>query len=192
MAGCNVFFYSDPHFFHKNVARFRKIGEFVTEVEQREEQRRRWNKVVKKNDVVYILGDVVVAKWTDEVRDFIKSLNGRKILILGNHCTERDKLVNFIDVFESVHGVLKYKEFWLSHIPLNRRTLFGKLVNVHGHTHAVYDENDPHYFNVSADVIDFTPIRIDILRERIAKKQEIQGRFFNKVKRMIELWRTVF
>lgn len=188
---CNVFFYSDPHFFHKNIILHRRIGELDTEEAQRNEQRKRWNAVVKPNDVVYILGDVVLARWDDEVRDFIKSLNGRKILILGNHCSERDHIKNFYDVFQSVHGVLKYKEFWLSHIPLYRSTLHGNMVNVHGHIHTAYEINDPRYFNVSADAIDFTPIRIDQLRERIQQKKREQGTFINKCKRMYELWRTL-
>lgn len=188
---CNVYFYSDPHFFHKNIAMFRKIEGCETEEEQREEQRRRWNSVVKPNDVVYILGDMVLKRWDDEVRDFIKSLNGRKILILGNHCTERDHIKNFYDVFHSVHGVLKYKEFWLSHIPLSRKTVYGNMVNVHGHIHNAYREDDPHYFNVSADVVNFTPISIAEVREGIRLKKIEQGKFINKVKRMFELWRTL-
>lgn len=188
---CNVFFYSDPHFFHKNIVMFRKIDGCETEEQQREYQRKKWNSVVKPNDVVYILGDVVLTRWNDEVREFIKSLNGRKILILGNHCSEREHIRNFYDMFQEIHGVLKYKEFWLSHIPLSRKTVFGNMVNVHGHIHDVYEENDPHYFNVSADVINFTPIRIDQLREQIRQKKLEQGKFINKVKRMIQLWRTL-
>jgi hypothetical protein len=36
--------------------------------------------------------------------------------------------------FTQIHGVLKYKEFWMTHIPMHENELFGKC-NLHGHVH---------------------------------------------------------
>lgn len=47
---------------------------------------KKWNKQVKPNDVVYILGDFI---WntvkSHEYRNIMQKLNGNKILIVGNH-----------------------------------------------------------------------------------------------------------
>src|SRR5574344_2933809 len=43
-----------------------------------------WNKTVGKDDVVYVLGDVGSAPL-QRMKEIIGSLNGKKILILGNH-----------------------------------------------------------------------------------------------------------
>ena len=44
----------------------------------------KWNKKVRKNDEIVILGDLSVAR-TEETEKVIKRLNGKKTLIIGNH-----------------------------------------------------------------------------------------------------------
>ena len=68
-----VFFYSDPHFDDKEAEMFRKIK--ITS----EEQIKRINSKVGKNDTLVILGDIGNVEWIKKIRA------GRKILILGNH-----------------------------------------------------------------------------------------------------------
>jgi calcineurin-like phosphoesterase family protein len=44
-----------------------------------------WNKKVKKEDTVYILGDVIFSNSVSETKKILTSLNGKKILVYGNH-----------------------------------------------------------------------------------------------------------
>ena len=67
-----VYFYSDPHFADEEMKYIRKnyIGD--------EEQVKRINSKIGKNDTLVILGDVGDVEW-------VKKLRGYKVLVMGNH-----------------------------------------------------------------------------------------------------------
>lgn len=72
--GGTVYFYSDPHFSDPEMKYLRKnyIGD--------EEQVKRINRVVGKNDTIIFLGDI-------HNIEFIRKIRGYKVLIQGNHDT---------------------------------------------------------------------------------------------------------
>ena len=136
----NVFFCSDLHFGHKNIEKFREPCGITSEYDNREKIKSDWFNNVTKRDDVYVLGD---AAFTMEALEDFKFLPGRKFLVRGNH----DKLdtQNYLKHFAHVYGILKYKEFWLTHAPIHPNELRGK-VNLHGHVH--FDTiDDERYFN---------------------------------------------
>ena len=136
----NVWFCSDLHFGHKNIGGFRAPHHIQSEEENRWRITEDWRRLVRKNDVVYVLGD---ACFTMETIFEFEHLPGIKTLILGNH----DNLATqeYLKHFKSVEGIVKYKEFWLTHAPIHPAELRGK-VNLHGHVHyATID--DKRYFN---------------------------------------------
>ena len=144
----SVYFCSDLHFGHKGIQQFRP---FVTSCSNNEQQIiRDWQAVITKRDTVYVLGD---AAFTTDACDLFGSLPGVKYLVRGNH----DKLdtTYYLKYFKQVYGLLKYKEFWLSHAPIHPQELRGR-INLHGHVHYsnVVAENvngskipDTRYFN---------------------------------------------
>lgn len=82
-SGMTTFFTSDTHFGHKNIIKysnrpFRDFAHMDWEIVNR------WNTLVGDTDVVYHLGDTALGDSTrwDEI---FKSLNGYKVLIVGNH-----------------------------------------------------------------------------------------------------------
>jgi calcineurin-like phosphoesterase family protein len=78
-----VFFYSDPHFGHKNIIKYcNRPYEYVWEHDR--DLIKRYNKLVKDNDIVYFLGDIGFTNYI-YIQHIIKQLKGRKILIKGNH-----------------------------------------------------------------------------------------------------------
>jgi len=129
-----------------------------------------WNKVVTHpSDKVYVLGDVAQKK--KDLEKFAK-LNGKKILIKGNHdIYEMKEYAKYFKDIRATHrldnGIL------MSHIPVHSGT-FGKAhkVNVHGHIHdkrVLRDkyfpsdgtlEIDPRYFCVSCEHINYTPMEL--------------------------------
>lgn len=157
----NVWFCSDLHFGHKNIEKFRTF--IIDETDNRETIKAHWNDRVHKKDVIYVLGDA--AFTMDTVKDF-GTLPGRKILIRGNH----DKLDTqvYLKYFEGIYGLLKFKEFWLSHAPIHPDELRGK-VNLHGHVH---------YHSIC---LPFNPVK-DVT-------QQLDNRYFNCC---VENMRTVF
>jgi calcineurin-like phosphoesterase family protein len=64
-----------------------------------------WNHKVQPNDLVYILGDVAFMSGSDAGR-MIKRLNGKKILIEGNHDKKTLKDVTFCNAFAEIHKYL--------------------------------------------------------------------------------------
>lgn len=78
------YYISDLHFGHRNIIDF-EHRPFSSVEEMDEDMIRRWNNKVKKGDDVYILGDFSYYKDGNKVNEILKSLNGKKFLIKGNH-----------------------------------------------------------------------------------------------------------
>jgi calcineurin-like phosphoesterase family protein len=99
---------SDLHFGHANIKKFcpETRDRFRDVDHMREVMISEWNESVAAEDTVYILGDVAFLPAAEAVQ-IMRRLNGRKILIEGNH--DR-KLLNdpvFRGCFESVHSYLR-------------------------------------------------------------------------------------
>lgn len=74
---------SDLHFGHKNVIRF--DGRPFSNTEEMEDKLvENWNRVVRRNDTTYILGDFCWGKEPEWIR-VLSRLSGNKVLIRGNH-----------------------------------------------------------------------------------------------------------
>lgn len=162
-----TFLISDTHFGHDNMYKFTKSdGTLVrpwasNSTEGDEIMVDNWNKVVSPQDRVYHLGDVAIPRKGLKV---LSRLNGRKILIKGNH--DIFKLKEYAEYFDDVRGSHKLQNFVLSHIPLHPESLAQWCVaNIHGHLHyrrVMQDgEIDARYFNVSVEQINITPINFE-------------------------------
>ena len=184
---------SDTHFGHTNaVEKFKRsdgspLRDFESVEACDEFMIEQWNKKVHPKSTVYHLGDVVInAKHLH----LVKRLNGRKILIRGNHDIFKDK--QYAEVgFEQIHGVRVFVDkFILSHIPLHPDCVTDRFkVNVHGHLHAneitrkivtkpfapvgqqeVIDQIDPRYLCVSVEHTNYEPLHFDEVQARIDKR----------------------
>lgn len=202
-----IFFISDIHFFHTNIIKYcNRPYDNVDEMNA--DIIRRWNAVVNKNDIVWNLGDFIFAKKgnIETVREYVKKLNGRQYLVLGNHDRHvcKDMTYWYDCGFERVYDkpVLFQERYILSHEPVFTRQhldLSGTdLVNIHGHIHNsnqdfynLKDEDKQHWnskdhqelrtipdisknsFNVSIEVINYTPIRWEQIVDSINKSPSI-------------------
>ena len=80
-----IYYTSDLHLCHENIIRLCNRP-YKTIEEMNEDLINRWNKKVKPNDVVYVLGDFFFKQQDSKyVSSVLKRLNGEKILIKGNH-----------------------------------------------------------------------------------------------------------
>jgi len=179
-----VFASSDHHFFHKNIIKYanrpfdihdencvRKNAKLMIE---------RHNEIVSDDDYVLIVGDLSASlrKQHDLFKQIINVLNGKKILIRGNH----DHLPNefYIDAgFKSVKDYMQIDNFFICHYPCYKTkwckgaepALISKLKKtnctniIHGHIHNKNPEtyNDNYYrTNVCVDYKpnDFYPVEL--------------------------------
>ena len=133
---------ADLHFGHKNIMtfcpvtreRFRGDVKYMTEAMITE-----WNEIVEPVDTVYILGDVAFMSGYDAALVMMR-LNGRKILIEGNHDRKTLMDVNFRKQFAEVHKYLDIQygghNIVMFHYPIAEwdRMHRGAL-HFHGHLH---------------------------------------------------------
>lgn len=99
-----IYYIADCHLFHENVIKFDNRP-FNNVEEMNRTIINNWNNRVRNNDTVYILGDFIW-KSTYIWPEIVKSLNGKKILILGNH----DPKVYSREVEECFEEIVGYKE----------------------------------------------------------------------------------
>jgi calcineurin-like phosphoesterase family protein len=103
-----TFITSDLHFGHANImkfcpdtrARFKNDVAYMNEAMVRE-----WNEIVGPEDLTYILGDVAFCN-VQKATAFLRRMNGRKILIVGNHDKKLVQDKSFCTEFESVQEYL--------------------------------------------------------------------------------------
>lgn len=157
-----VYFWSDLHLGHKNIHKFRT--QFKDEQDHFEYIKSTWKATVNKHDKVFILGDCC---FTLKALKEFETWAGRKVLILGNHDTDRKlSMQDLMYYYDEIHSLYKHKEFWLSHCPIHSDELRGKY-NIHGHTHH-HVINDNRYINVCVEQ-HTSPVSIDLLRKKIGE-----------------------
>lgn len=175
----NIWFTSDLHFNHDKEFVW-KVRGFENVEQMNEAIISRFNSRVQPEDTVYILGDLMLGD-KELGEECLKRLNGKKIIILGNHDTNPriDIYKKYAD--EVVYAtVIKYKKrvIYLSHYP----TLTGNLddtpghciLNFHGHTHQTENFTGDYNFmyHVGVDSHDCYPIHIDDILESIKRRRE--------------------
>ena len=190
-----LFLSGDHHLSHRNIIQF--CSRPFTSVEHmNDELVSRWNACIKSNDCVLYLGDVTLINYNKDVLhekrpdfvELIKSLNGRIILVPGNHDDKR--MFSFYE--ECGWHVIKNELQ-----PPNEKKLYGFIIDdtmychnylitslidadvkvvVHGHAHGTrqHVEGDTRtYIDVGVDCWGFAPVEVsNVLDERRAKLVE--------------------
>lgn len=145
------YFYSDPHFGHGNIIEFANRP-FSSLKEMEEALIKNYNEMVKPNQTVLWCGDCSFR--LSELPTILGRLNGRKILVRGNHDDTAPKMaqMGFDLVLESAVLTIAGKTCRVSHYPYagtlhlkggvdprylkNRPKRVPGEVLIHGHTHS--------------------------------------------------------
>jgi len=132
---------SDLHIGHKNIQKFCPAtrGHYTDVDHMNEEMVKEWNAIVNPEDLVYILGDVAFLPAQKAVQ-FLKRMNGRKILIEGNHDVKQLKDNSFRACFEEIHKYLEVqwdkRKLVLFHYPISEwNQMHRGALHFHGHLH---------------------------------------------------------
>ena len=171
----SAFVIADTHFGHAKILHF--VDEWGIPIRQgfaslehmHEEMIKRWNEKVHARDTVYHLGDVAIPRSGLQI---LKRLNGRKILIRGNHDTF--KLKDYAAHFDDIRGCHYKDGLVFSHIPIHRDSFHGSYRgNVHGHLHGrrVMHEGkrDSYYFNACVELNNYTPVAWEDIQQYFSK-----------------------
>ena len=173
-----TYFTSDLHWSHSNILYFHPLRREAAGITLEELQADRdaavkkhdewlidiWNQTVRREDVVYILGDFCLGNKI-ETEKILQKLKGKKFLIEGNH----DKSLHGLERYFEWYGQIKEAKFTnnqydfinpnetfcceLCHYPLltwNRRP-HGTCM-VHGHCHGTIDSFNNESMELRVDV----------------------------------------
>jgi len=172
-----IFASSDHHFYHKNIIKYaERPFDFEDDncvIDNAKLMIERHNSVVSTKDISLFVGDLSAGLRgrEDHFQQLLKLLNGRKILVRGNHDHQPDQFyldAGFIDVVDYIYA----KPYFINHYPCyeSRWTkglekammsnLKGKEIKtiIHGHIH----NKDPNLwesdgFSRINVCVDFTP-----------------------------------
>jgi calcineurin-like phosphoesterase family protein len=158
-----IFVTSDHHFGHERMCSFlrpngEKVRPWSCAAEMDEALIERWNAVVGPSDKVYHLGDVAIPRSGLQA---LTRLNGKKILIRGNH--DIYPLKDYAAHFKDVRGAFFLEGIMLTHIPIHPDHFRGRYKgNAHGHLHAnetmLNGQPDRRYFNSCVEMHNFFPV----------------------------------
>lgn len=167
MAG-KTFFIADTHFGHEAIIRYENRP-FENIEEQEKQLIKNWNETVDAEDTVYVLGDFAASESKEEVSRLCNRLNGKKILVLGNHDTQSPGWYRQCGFDEASAWPIVVEGFWiLSHEPLyiNENMPYA---NIYGHVHAnpTYNNFSRQSICVCVERIDYRPITFDEIRKKV-------------------------
>lgn len=174
-----IHFVSDTHWHHQNVIKYSNRP-YSSVDEMNEAMIENWNKVVKKGDEVYHLGDVSFGNY-EKTTPILRRLNGMKHIIWGNH--DKTLQANQDDLIKTglIRSVQHYKE-----ISINKQSIvlfhFGMrtwnkahhgAILLYGHSHGSLPP-----FGKSADVgvdskvftEEYRPVSQDEVMEYMSKR----------------------
>jgi calcineurin-like phosphoesterase family protein len=176
----SVWFTADLHFGHGNVIGY-SSRPFADADDMNDALIERWNAVVDVNDTVWVLGDVALGRIA-ETLPLVGALNGRKLLLAGNHdrCwsghgsradgwTERYLDAGFAEVHQGARHIdIDQRPVLACHFPYRgdshdhdrfveqRPADTGEWL-LHGHVHERWRQRG-RMINVGIDVWDYCPV----------------------------------
>ena len=170
-----TFITSDIHFSHTNIMKFCPESRKFRDVTDMDESIIRiWNSTVGVDDLTYILGDVAFCPAPKAI-SIVSRLNGRKILIKGNHdsklvkdpafCKQFEEVVDYKRMTHNGQGIVMF------HYPIwEWDQMHRGAVHFHGHLHARPTGIEGRIFDVAMDGNNCVPYDMDQLIARVIKE----------------------
>lgn len=167
-----IYVCSDTHFNHANILKYEPTSRpFETIEEMNNTIIKNWNSVVTEEDTVYVCGDMFMGPL-DKINKILDQLNGKIILVRGNHDT-KNRLEYFkeygIEVKDIDYISYKGRFFILCHFPIASEEFINmvrkdnsEVVVLYGHVHS----NAPTgyvdgTYHVGMDTNNLTPISLE-------------------------------
>lgn len=177
-----IFFTADHHYFHKNVIRHCNRP-FKNVEEMNQIMLENWNRVVSEKDTVYHLGDIFWSKREEDVIPILGQLNGRIVLIKGNH--DKGGITKFEDFYSEICiyrttkvniGEPVKKKIVMCHYPFESwDNKAHDSWHLHGHCHGGL-RSIRNRIDVGVDIFNYTPISLD----KLVDEMNIRDRAFLK------------
>ena len=168
-----TYFISDTHFGHENVIKF-SDRPFENLAEMEKALTENWNSRVTPDDDIYIVGDFAWRATHDHLIKTIRSLNGRKHLIMGNHDFRylqfEDFREEFVEIEKSLEIKLEGERIVLCHYPIAEwHQQHRGSWHIHGHLHNrkndtfLFLRNKEKALNAGVEINNFMPVTFEEL-----------------------------
>lgn len=182
-----TFLISDTHFSHRNILSYENRPFQDTE-EMDERMISRWNETVQPEDLVFHLGDVIIA-GAARAEELLPRLNGRKILITGNH--DHFSRTKWRKLGFEPYDRYFYRDYLLTHIPVAHTPLKTAVLNgmikgnIHGHTHSKNSHLDQSLYHCCCvELTDYRPVLFEDFCSR-KKARGIPPRLVDRIIRIL-------
>jgi calcineurin-like phosphoesterase family protein len=165
----NVWFTSDLHLWHNDIIQmcnrpYNDVDEMWLDVKTK------WNHQVQDDDTVFILGDFIWKKSKQVCQRTLSQLNGKKILVLGNHDREKslykegfeyiDKIIDIQVISDKTYNLV------LCHYPMiSWNGMHRGSIQLFGHCHGnlpidvMYDKQIDIGWDIKHDLFSFNDIK---------------------------------
>lgn len=161
---------ADLHFGHTNIIKHDKRP-FASADEMDEVMTANWNRVVTPVDTVYVLGDISLSRNRDYLSGVLHSLNGKIILIKGNH----DRLEALpMERIAEVHQMLEIRplvnevrqRITLCHYAMRtwNHVRHGSWM-LHGHSHGNLPDLGGKTLDLGANLCNYTPVSFETIAD---------------------------
>ena len=176
-----VYFIADTHFGHENIIEMSGRPYYNIQ-EMNFDMIQKWNRKIKNNDTIYILGDMFFR--CDNYEYILSQLNGQKHLIVGNHDGSWMTKVDMSKYFNSINTLLETSigtvGATLCHYPLVTWKHQQKTYMIHGHIHNDTDSEywpflclNPRILNAGVEINGYEPVTLE---ELIKNNEEFKKR----------------
>jgi calcineurin-like phosphoesterase family protein len=156
----STFFTSDLHLGHPAAAELRGFGS----VSEHDDHILHNLAFLWKHDKLFILGDVA---WNPQSLKKLLEIRCVKDVVLGNH--DQMQAAQYLEVFNRMWGIVRYKQYWLTHCPIHPQEMFRARGNIHGHIHnggKTKNVEGP-YLNVNVDFNNYHPVTMQEVMDKL-------------------------
>lgn len=166
------YYIADTHFGHKNCIKFDNRP-FATIEEMDETMIANWNAVVRASDDVYIIGDFCYRASKSPLW-YLRRLNGRKHLIIGNHdrhlLDDEEAMKEFVSVDKMTYVKDGEYTITLCHFPMAEWNQYHRGAwhiyrHIHAHTEGCYQflKDEERALNAGCMMNGFIPVTMEQL-----------------------------
>lgn len=183
-----IYYISDTHFNHNAIISYCD-RQFSTAEEMNNYMIEKWNSIVSPEDTIIHIGDVSMGSQFDRVK-ILSNLNGKKILVAGNH--DYKKLFTHANIFEEIVDYIYQDDLLIIHDPYEINSNYNRVNGftlkerydsckylLHGHVHNSFDVtlDFEKSINCCVELHDYTPKTIEQLIEWKNTATDIKYRY---------------
>ncbi len=172
-----IWFTSDTHFGHENIISHCNRP-FATTEEMDATMIKNWNDRVSHSDTVHVVGDFSF-RASKHIQQYVDELNGRIVLILGNHDEKNKEILNVFGVCPKLLKIKYYKQrIILCHYQManwqgKNRDIMPSW-HLFGHAHGLTNPDviQPGSMDVGVDVHEFKPLSFEDIKKCLSQQEK--------------------